>query len=136
MQSTFDDLISTPEKTFLKLFKPSFSSDTEAEGSSTSVVANPDLKMSKIPTSGSKASTMSRLAPPGSLSKRPREGSLDLEAGMEAKKVKTEKVGAPVSNLSKSKSKSMMSIAPAGQLRFDGNLLFRGHYFKYLSHWL
>ena len=112
MQSKFDDLISSPEKTFLKHFKPSFSisSDTESEGSTS--------KMSKIPTSGSKASTMSRLAPPGSLSKRPREGSLDLEAGMEAKKAKTEgKTGATASNLSKTKSKSMLSMtpAPAGQ---------------------
>ena len=115
MQSTFNDLISTPEKTFLKLFTPSFASDTKAEGSSSSLVANPDLKMSKIPTSGSKASTMSRLAVPGSLSKRPREGSMDLEAGMEAKKSKTETAEAPASNLSKSKSKSMMSIAPAGE---------------------
>ena len=112
MQSKFDDLISSPEKTFLKFFKPSFSSDTEPEGPS--LVANKNQEMSRIPTSGSKPSTMSRLAPPGSLSKRPREGSMDLEAGMEAKKVKTEKAGAPVSNLSKSKSKSMMSMTPAG----------------------
>ena len=123
MQSKFDDLISSPEKTFLKFFKPSFSSDTEPEGSSL-------VAMSKIPTSGSKPSAMSRLAVPGSISKRPREGSMDLEAGMEAKKVRTEKVGAPVSNLSKSKSKSMMSIAPAGQWRLDGNLLFVGGIFS------
>ena len=115
MQSKFDDLISSPEKTFLKFFKPSFSSDTEPEGSNTSLLANQNCKMSKIPTSGSKSSAMSRLAPPGSLSKRPREGSLDLEAGMEAKKAKTEKPGAAASNLSKSKSKSMLSIAPAGE---------------------
>ena len=81
-------------------------------------------KMSKIPTSGSKPSAMSRLAPPGSLSKRPREGSMDLESGMEAKKVKTEKAGAPASNLSKSKSKSMMSIAPTGEF-LVAILLFR-----------
>lgn len=100
MQSTFDDLISSPEKAFLKHFKPSFFSDIEAEGPI----------MSKIPTSGSKASAISRLAPPGSLTKRPREGSMDLEAGLEAKKVKTERLDIATSNLSKSKSKSMMSI--------------------------
>ena len=109
MQSKFDDLISSPEKTFLQFFKPTFSlsSDTEEDSST----------MSKIPTSGSKQASGSRLAPPGSLSKRPREGSLDLEAGMEAKKAKTEKAGAVASNLSKSKSKSMLSIAPAGELK-------------------
>ena len=117
MQSSFDDLISSPEKTFLTLFKPSFSisGDTESEGSNTSLLVNPKRTMSKIPTSGSKASAMSRLAPPGSLSKRPREGSMDLEAGMEAKKAKTENTGVAASNLSKSKSKSMLSIAPAGK---------------------
>ena len=107
MQNTFDDLISSPDKSFLKHFKPSFS--TQTEGSSPG-------KMSKIPTSGSKAATVSRLAVPGSLSKRPREGSLDLETGLEAKKPKTEKSGSNASNLSKSKSKSMMSInGPAGK---------------------
>ena len=110
---SFGELISTPEKTFLKHFKPSFSSDTKPEDSNQTPSAI--LKMSKIPTSGSKPSAMSRLAPPGSLSKRPREGSMDLESGMEAKKVKTEKAGAPASNLSKSKSKSMMSIAQTGE---------------------
>ena len=65
---------------------------------------------------------MSRLAPPGSLSKRPREGSMDLETGLDAKKPKTEKSGSNTSNLSKSKSKSMMSIngssGPAGTMNW------------------
>jgi len=56
---------------------------------------------------------VSRLVPPGSMTKRPREGSVDLESGLEAKKVKTDT--APISNLTKSKSKSMMNIA--GQMR-------------------
>ena len=116
MPNSFDELISSPEKTFLKHFKPSFSSQTE--DSQVEHIRQPGT-MSKIPTSGSKPSTMSRLAPPGSLSKRPREGSLDLETGLDAKKPKTEKSGSNTSNLSKSKSKSMMSIngtsAPAGK---------------------
>ena len=117
MQSSFDDLISSPEKIFLTFFKPSFSisGDTESEGSTTSLPIDQKRTMSKIPTSGSKDSAMSRLAPPGSLSKRPREGSMDLEAGMEAKKSKTEKAGVAASNLNKSKSKSMLSMTPAGE---------------------
>jgi hypothetical protein len=49
---------------------------------------------------------------PGSLSggKRRREGSIDLETGLDAKKTRTG-VELPVSNLTKSKSKSMMNIA-------------------------
>ena len=66
--------------------------------------------MSRIPTCGSKPSSKSRLAPPGSLLKRPREQSMDIETGLEAKKPKTEKSGVLTSNLSKSKSRSMMSI--------------------------
>ena len=110
MQSTFDDLISSPEKTFLRYFQPAFYFSSSSEA--------PDPIMSKIPTSGSKPSTVSRLAPPGSLTKRPREGSMDLESGLEAKKVKTDKPD-NVSNLSKAKSKSMMSInGPAGKVQW------------------
>ena len=120
---TFDDLVSSPDKKFLKLFTPSFTSveDQEdptiqdiqdrQESNSTSSPKRP--KMSRIPTSGSRGPAVSRLAPPGSLSKRPREGSMDLEAGMDAKKSKIDSVSAPVTNLAKSKSKSMMSIAGA-----------------------
>ena len=115
---TFDDLVSSPDKKFLKLFTPSFTSvedqedPTIQESNSTSSPKRP--KMSRIPTSGSKGPGVSRLAPPGSLSKRPREGSMDLEAGMDAKKSKIDSVSAPATNLAKSKSKSMMSIAGAG----------------------
>jgi len=72
--------------------------------------------MSSIPapTSGARGPHVSRLVPPGSLTKRPREGSLDLETGLEAKKSKTE-APAPASNLAKSKSKSMMNIAGQGK---------------------
>ena len=51
----------------------------------------------------------SRIAMP-TASKRRREGSMDLETGMESKKSRN---GAPepASNLAKSKSKSMMNIA-------------------------
>ena len=118
---TFDDLVSSPDKKFLKLFTPSFTSVEDQEDptiqerqefKSSSSPKRP--KMSRIPTSGSKGPGVSRLAPPGSLSKRPREGSMDLEAGMDAKKSKIDSVSAPVTNLAKSKSKSMMSIAGAG----------------------
>ena len=67
--------------------------------------------MSRIPQSGSKGSGISRLAPPGSLSKRPREGSLDLETGLDAKKSKVDSLTVGSTNLTKTKSKSMMSIA-------------------------
>merc|ERR1719471_2196122 len=67
--------------------------------------------MSRIPQSGSKGSVISRLAPPGSLSKRPREGSLDLETGLDAKKSKVDSLSVGSTNLTKTKSKSMMSIA-------------------------
>ena len=126
---TFDDLVSSPDKKFLKLFTPSFTSVEDQEDhtiqdiqdrqkyNSTSSPKRP--KMSRIPTSGSKGPGVSRLAPPGSLSKRPREGSMDLEAGMDAKKSKIDSVSAPVTNLAKSKSKSMMSIAGAGGKSLD-----------------
>jgi len=65
-------------------------------------------EMSKIPTSAS------RLAQPGTQSKRPREGSLDLESGLTAKKSRSD--AGPSTNLTKSKSKSMMSIAGAGRV--------------------
>ena len=47
------------------------------------------------------------------LSKRPREGSLDLETGLEAKKTRIDTLHVPGNgtNLTKSKRKSMMSIA-------------------------
>eukprot|EP00092_Neocalanus_flemingeri_P022723 GFUD01024643.1.p1 GENE.GFUD01024643.1~~GFUD01024643.1.p1 ORF type:complete len:702 (-),score=196.54 GFUD01024643.1:280-2385(-) len=69
--------------------------------------------MSKLqaPSSGARGPHVSRLAPPGSLTKRLREGSVDLEAGLDAKKSKLEAPGAPVTNLTRSKSKSMMIIA-------------------------
>ena len=72
--------------------------------------------MSSIPapTSGARGPHVSRLVPPGSLTKRPREGSMDLETGLEAKKSKTE-APAPATNLAKSKSKSMMNIAGQGK---------------------
>ena len=68
---------------------------------------------------------------------------MDLESGMEAKKVKTEKAGAPASNLSKSKSKSMMSIAQTGEfqvaiLLFFGNVLiyWSGFFqFSLITYW-
>eukprot|EP00092_Neocalanus_flemingeri_P039561 GFUD01043077.1.p1 GENE.GFUD01043077.1~~GFUD01043077.1.p1 ORF type:complete len:706 (+),score=195.97 GFUD01043077.1:233-2350(+) len=71
--------------------------------------------MSKLqaPSSGARGPQVSRLAPPGSLTKRPREGSVDLETGLDAKKSKMEAPSAPVTNLAKSKSRSMMSIAGA-----------------------
>ena len=100
---TFSDLLNSPENRFINLFTPSF----------TSVGQEGPGKMSKLPapSSGVRGPQVSRLAPPGSLTKRPREGSLDLETGLDAKKSKMEAPGAPVTNLAKSKSKSMMSIA-------------------------
>jgi len=55
------------------------------------------------------ASRPSRLAPPGSMTKRSRPESVDLEDGLEAKKLRmTEK---PSTTLAKSKSKSTMNLA-------------------------
>ena len=93
---TFEDLITSPDRKFLNLFVPSFVCVNQQE----SVIRN---EMSKIPTSAS------RLAQPGTQSKRPREGSLDLENGLTAKKSRSDT--GPSTNLTKSKSKSMMSIA-------------------------
>jgi len=89
-------------------------STSQQEDSTTSVVGQPSskrLKMSRIPAPGSQGSGISRLAPPGSMSKRPREGSLDLETGLDAKKSRVDSKAGPATNLTKSKSKSMMSIA-------------------------
>lgn len=94
---TFEDLLTSSDKRFLDIFTPTF---VCAEEESVSF-----SEMSKIPTSAS------RLAQPGPLSKRPREGSLDLETGLQAKKTKTDASTGPSTNLTKSKSKSMMSIA-------------------------
>jgi len=55
---------------------------------------------------------VSRIAPPGSLSKRPREGSVDLETGLDFKKAKEEPKMA-ASNLTK--SKSVMNVASAAR---------------------
>jgi len=110
---TFEDLLSSPDKKFLKIFAPSFTSRSSNQLASDNQ-KDLDLKahkMSKIPMSGSKGPNTSRLAPPGSLSKRPREGSLDLETGLDAKKSKIDSLSVPSTNLTKSKSKSMMSIA-------------------------
>lgn len=69
-----------------------------------------NLTDASIPRSG----PVSRLPPPGSLSKRPREGSVDLETGLDAKKPKKAITSdGASSNLAKSKSKSMMSVAGA-----------------------
>ena len=102
---TFKDLISSPDKKFLNLFTPSFVSSSHPENSSV------EDNMSRIPTSGSRVPSASRLAQPGTLPKRPREGSLDLETGLDAKKSKLDTRSVPSTNLTKSKSKSMMSIA-------------------------
>ena len=88
-------MITSPDRKFLNLFVPSFVCDQQG-----SVIRS---EMSKIPTSAS------RLAQPGTQSKRPREGSLDLESGLTAKKSRSD--AGPSTNLTKSKSKSMMSIA-------------------------
>lgn len=93
---TFEDLITSPERKFLNLFVPSFVCVNQQESVTRS-------EMSKIPTSAS------RLAQPGTNSKRPREGSLDLETGLNAKKSRPDT--GTSTNLTKSKSKSMMSIA-------------------------
>ena len=66
------------------------------------------------PSSGAIGPQVSRLVPPGSMTKRPREGSVDLETGLATKKAKTETL-VPASNLTKSKSKSMMNIAGQGR---------------------
>ena len=109
---TFDDLLNSPDKKFLKLFTPTFTSSSQQEDSSPSGQGDKTKTMSRIPQSGSKpGSGISRLAQPGSLSKRPREGSLDLETGLDAKKSKVDSLSVPTTNLTKSKSKSMMSIA-------------------------
>ena len=92
---SFKDLLTSTDKRFLNFFTPTFVC-TEQE----SVIVS---KMSKIPTSASRLPTQS---------KRPREGSLDLEAGLHAKKTRTDTSTGPSTNLTKSKSKSMMSIAP------------------------
>ena len=112
--TTFEDLISSEDKNFLRFFIPTFTSTSQQEDSTTSVVGQPSskrLKMSRIPAPGSQGSGISRLAPPGSMSKRPREGSLDLETGLDAKKSRVDSKAGPATNLTKSKSKSMMSIA-------------------------
>eukprot|EP00092_Neocalanus_flemingeri_P035226 GFUD01038330.1.p1 GENE.GFUD01038330.1~~GFUD01038330.1.p1 ORF type:complete len:706 (-),score=188.82 GFUD01038330.1:203-2320(-) len=69
------------------------------------------MSMLPAPSSGARGSHVSRLAPPGSLTKRIREGSVDLESGLDAKKSRMEEPGASVTNLAKSMSKSMMNIA-------------------------
>ena len=104
---TFDNLLASTDRTFLRLFTPSFTSSSQQKDSLT-VGA-----MSRIPTSGSKLPAASRLVKPDpeALHKRPREGSLDLETGLEAKKSRIETLPVPGTNLTKSKSKSMMSIA-------------------------
>lgn len=126
---TFSDLIKSPDQRFLNLFTPTFtssgedpvcsetgqSSDEKRSVDPSIKQKQPKLKMSKLPapSSGARGPHVSRLAPPGSLTKRPREGSLDLETGLDAKKSKTEAPD-PASNLTKSKSKSMMNIAGRG----------------------
>ena len=106
---TFKDLLSAPDSKFLELFTPSFTRSRQQENSSVAGA------MSKIPTSGSKLPAASRLVKPEpeALSKRPREGSLDLETGLDAKKTRIDTLHVPGNgtNLTKSKSKSMMSIA-------------------------
>lgn len=112
----------------MKLFTPSFTSvgggeanpersdkSDEERAREAQLQANHRRQiMSHIPapSSGVRGSHVSRLAPPGSLTKRPREGSIDLETGLDAKKSKME--APPVTNLAKTKSKSMMSIAGRG----------------------
>ena len=98
---TFEDLLTSTDKRFLNFFTPTVVFPEQGSESFS--------EMSKIPTSAS------RLAQPGTQSKRPREGSLDLEAGLHAKKTKTDTFTGPSTNLTKSKSKSMLSIA-AGML--------------------
>ncbi len=95
---TFENLLTSPDRKFLNLFIPSF----VCAGQQPSVTQS---NMSRIPT------TASRLAQPGTLSKRPREGSLDLETGLNAKKARADTLTGPSTNLTKSKSKSMLSIA-------------------------
>lgn len=78
--------------------------------------------MSKLPgpPSGLRPPSVSRLVvPPGSLVKRNRGESMDLEAGMEAKKPKMSPPHERPSNLTsmKSKSKSMMHIAGRPSVR-------------------
>ena len=106
---TFKDLLSSPDRKFLELFTPTFTRTSQQEGPSVAGA------MSKIPTSGSKLPAASRLVKPESeaISKRPREGSLDLETGLEAKKTRIDTLHVPGNgtNLTKSKRKSMMSIA-------------------------
>ena len=102
---TFENLLTSPEKKFLTLFTPSFTFSSQQEDSFAAT-------MSRIPTSGSKLPAASRLKQdPEALAKRPREGSLDLETGLDAKKSRLDTLPVPGSNLTKSKSKSMMSIA-------------------------
>ena len=108
---TFSDLVSSPDKKFLKLFKPIFTRGVQSPLQT--IKFNPREKpntMSGLPSSSEKGSHISRLVPPGSMTKRPREGSFDIESGLDAKKSKLEVAGAS-SNLNKSKSRSMMSIA-------------------------
>ena len=111
---TFKDLLSSPDRKFLELFTPTFTRTSQQEGPSVAGA------MSKIPTSGSKLPAASRLVKPESeaISKRPREGSLDLETGLDAKKTRIDALHVPGNgtNLTKSKSKSMMSIA-GGKIR-------------------
>ena len=113
---TFKELLSASDRKFLELFTPSFTRSRQQEDSSVAGA------MSKIPTSGSKLPAASRLVKPEpepeALSKRPREGSLDLETGLEAKKTRIDTLHVPGNgtNLTKSKRKSMMSIA-GGKIR-------------------
>jgi len=123
---TFTDLVNSPEKRFLNLFAPTFTNRVDRSGNpnregtidsgKVESSVNSKCKMSNIPApaSGARGPHVSRLVPPGSMTKRPREGSMDLESGLEAKKSKTESL-APTSNLAKSKSKSMMNIAGQGR---------------------
>jgi len=123
---TFADLINSPERRFLNIFAPTFTrtcvgEQTSPDNSIPSALASKvpstvaEFKMSNIPApaSAARGPQVSRLVPPGSMTKRPREGSVDLETGL-AKKAKTETL-APTTNLTKSKSKSMMNIAGQGK---------------------
>jgi len=76
----------------------------------------------KAPSSGIKPPQASRLALPGSMTKRARPGSVDLEdleKGLDAKKLRMNPPDAKgvLSNLTKAKSKSTMNIADRSSIR-------------------
>ena len=126
MPERFSDIVTTEDKEFLAVFTPSFVKKTidQPRGPRKVNICSASYveilrwfhchemqlqeidNMSKLPTGSSRTVSASRLDPPSTVAKRPREGSMDLEDGL----AKKGKMDVPASNLSKTKSKSMVGI--------------------------